>query len=79
MLVSFVIILIAFKVSDSIDLTKKATELLLGLPVYDIAGRWLGRIVEVDKRRNAIVFAKSDNEQQRSQKFRLVDGKVLVI
>jgi putative membrane protein len=79
MLVSFVIILIAFKVSDGIDLTKRATELLLGLPVYDIAGKWLGRIVEVDKRRNAIVFAKSGNEQQRSQKFRLVDGKVLVI
>jgi len=77
-LVSFIIIFITFKVSDVLDVTKKATELMIGLPVYDVSGKWLGKVTGIDARSNTIKFAKGDGEQQSSQKFRLASGRVFV-
>ncbi|MEM4598279.1 MAG: DUF373 family protein [Candidatus Diapherotrites archaeon] len=74
----FVLLLIAFKAADLLDITRKATNALIGLPAYDPAGKWLGRIVEIDPQKNIIKFEKGENEKKSSNKFKLLPGKVLV-
>ncbi|MCX8190076.1 MAG: DUF373 family protein [Candidatus Diapherotrites archaeon] len=74
----FVLLLIAFKLADVLDITRKATKIMIGLPAYDTSGKWLGKIVEVDPKRNTIKFEKNENEKKSSEKFKLSRGKVLV-
>lgn len=78
MLFSFVIILIAFKISDALDITRKATKLLIGLPVYSASGQWLGKVVAVDKARNQILFSKNSEKPARESRFKFTDDRVLV-
>ncbi len=78
MLFSFVIILVAFKVFDALDVTRKATKLLIGLPVYNAGGQWLGKVVAIDKARNQVLFSKNSEKPARENRFKLADGKVIV-
>ncbi|MEM4663060.1 MAG: DUF373 family protein [Candidatus Diapherotrites archaeon] len=78
MIFSFVLLLVAFKISDVMDVTKKASEILIGLPVYDTSGKWLGKVVEIDKEKNIIKFERAESEKKTSAKFRLSNDKVVI-
>ncbi len=78
-LISFAILLIAFKIFDALDITRKATKLLIGLPVYSASGQWLGKVVAIDRHKNLIMFSKDNTEDvNKESKFKLVGNRVVI-
>lgn len=63
-LVSFVILLLAFRAVGSLDIRKKITKMLVGLPVYNRDGRWLGKIQNVFKEKELIEYF--DNKTKKT-------------
>lgn len=61
--VSLAAIFISFKILDILDVRNKVTELLIGLPVFNKRGIWLGTIQKIDKRSNAITYFKGEEEK----------------
>ena len=81
-LLSFVVLLVAFRVSNIMDVRKRITRLLIGLPVYNAEGIWLGKVSKIDKKRNMIIYAsakaKKDREVRQND-FTLRDGRISII
>ncbi len=76
---SFVVLLVAFRVSEIMDVKKKITNLLLGIPVYSKEGIMLGRIDSVDRRKNAILFTDSRSNKRvelNRRNFSFSNGKI---
>jgi len=63
-LVSFIVLLITFRVSESMDIKNKITELLLGLPVYSNNGEWMGKVQKISKKTNRVFFKKEDKKEE---------------
>ncbi len=81
-LVSFIILLIIFRVSESLDVANKITELLLGVPVYSREGEWRGKVQKISKRTNRVFFKK---EEERGNpravhlgEFELKKGRIVL-
>ncbi len=77
---SFVFGLIAYKVSQALDLRKKITKLLIGLPVYSKDGRWVG-LVESIKKRDSIEFRNKQTNKAiklREGEFLFSEGKIIL-
>lgn len=55
-LAAFAASLAAYRLSGIIDITKKATKLLLGLPVYSKDGRIIGLVEEIDKPKKTVKY-----------------------
>ncbi|MBI5553680.1 MAG: DUF373 family protein, partial [Candidatus Diapherotrites archaeon] len=53
-LLSFAIALGAYRASEILDVSKKITKLLVGLPVYAPDGEWVGKIQEVFRDEHAV-------------------------
>ncbi|MBN2127606.1 MAG: DUF373 family protein [Candidatus Diapherotrites archaeon] len=81
-LTGFIIALIAYKISGIIDVRKKITKLLVGLPVYSVKGEWLGKVIDVNKESNSIKFndlkAKKETELIKGT-FALKSGRVQIL
>ena len=79
-LLSFVFALITYKISQTLDLSKKITNLLIGLPVYNKTGKWIG-LVETIIRKESITYKhKKTNKLIKLKKgqFLFSEGKVQV-
>lgn len=79
--VSLAIIFVSFKVLEILDLRTKATEILMGLPVYSKSGMWMGTVRKIDKRSNVITFTKSNTAKEKSARkgsFILKNERVIV-
>ncbi len=46
--------LLAFQFSKLLDIRSRVTKLLLGVPVFSPTGEWLGRVVEIDRDKQAV-------------------------
>jgi len=79
---SLAAIFISFKVLDLLDARNKVTELLIGLPVFNKRGIWLGTIQKIDKRSNAITYFKGEEEKNaritKKGLFQLKKNKVVL-
>jgi hypothetical protein len=81
-LISFALALIAYKISGVLDIRKKITALLIGLPVYSEKGDWLGRVTETHKESNSIKFNNTKTKKEitlKKGKFVLKSGRVMVL
>ncbi|MEM0359921.1 MAG: DUF373 family protein [Candidatus Diapherotrites archaeon] len=80
--ISLSIIFVSFKSLEIIDFRTKASELLIGLPVYTKNGIWLGTVKKIDKRANTIQYTKGENDTEaktaKKGEFLLKRGKVLL-
>ncbi len=78
-LVSFIVMLVAFRISESIDIRKKITKLLVGLPIYDKEGNYMGKVETIDKRRDLITYKdkKEENKIVRKRNFVLKEGRIV--
>jgi len=79
-LASFVFGLITYKISQIIDLRKKITKLLIGLPVYNKDDKWIGSVESI-KRKDSITYkTKKTNKfvKIKQGQFILGEGKVLL-
>lgn len=81
-LISFGIAVVAYKISGVLDIRKKVTKLLIGLPVYDKYGKWVGKVSDISRNKNSITFTdlkgKSAIEIAKG-KFRLNEGKITIL
>ena len=79
-IISFAIVIVAFRLSELMDVRKKITRLFIGLPVYSKEGIMLGRIDAIDRRKNAILYTneKTNTKAELARKdFRVAGGKVV--
>ncbi len=79
--VSLAVIFVSFKVLEVLDIRKKATELLIGLPVYSKSGIWMGTVRKIDKRSNSIIFMKGEASKEKSAKkggFILKNERIMI-
>ena len=78
---SFVAILIAFEVTKVMDVKERITKLLIGLPVYDTTGTWIGKVENIDKKKSLILFknikTKKDSEATRKG-FSIASGRIVL-
>jgi len=81
-LIGFVFALIAYKISTILDVRKKITKLLVGLPVYSSKGQWLGKIIEVNTETNSVKFnnlkAKKESELKQGT-FIMKSGRIQIV
>ena len=80
-IISFVLAVVAYKVSGMLDIRDKITKLLIGLPVYDKYGKWIGKVSGINKEKDSVTYTdlkgKSAVEMAKG-KFRLQGGKVMI-
>ncbi|MFH1224529.1 MAG: DUF373 family protein [Candidatus Diapherotrites archaeon] len=81
-LFAFVFALAAYYVSGVLDVRKKVTKLLIGLPVYNRDGTWLGKVENVAPAKNTIDYRdikSKDVIALKKKQFVLREGRVLVV
>ncbi len=77
---SFVVLLISFRLSEVLDIREKVTKLLIGLPIYNMNGTWIGRVEAVDKKKKSITYVKSETNKSielTKKKFFFKKGKIV--
>ena len=79
-LISFTIGLVVYKISQLLDLRKKITQLLIGLPVYSNDGKWLGMVESINKKSSIVYKTKTTKKPItiKAGEFILSEGKVLL-
>ena len=79
-LISFTIGLVVYKISQLLDLRKKITQLLIGLPVYSNDGKWLGMVESINKKSSIVYKPKTTKKPItiKAGEFVLSEGKVLL-
>ncbi len=78
---SFLVLLLAFRLSEVLDVREKVTRLLVGLPIYTIEGTWLGRVEAIDKRKKSITYLNRKNSKPievGKKRFSLRKGKIVL-
>ncbi|MBT4870748.1 MAG: DUF373 family protein [Candidatus Diapherotrites archaeon] len=75
---SFIILIIALRIGNTFDIRAKVTRILIGLHVSDEEGNYLGRVKEVNKRRQSITYGKK-NVETRKKDFILKDGRIIIL
>ncbi|MDD5163056.1 MAG: DUF373 family protein [Candidatus ainarchaeum sp.] len=79
---SFAILLVSFRALSIMDIKKKITKLLIGLPVYNKEGKWLGKVEKINKAKNTIAFVDSktkDLKEIPKEKFKMREGRILLM
>ena len=74
---SFIILIIALRVGNTFDIREKVTKILVGLNVSDEEGNYLGRVKEINKRKQIIIFGENNTEKKKKQ-FVLRDGRIVI-
>ncbi|HLC92636.1 MAG TPA: DUF373 family protein [archaeon] len=76
----FIVGLAAYRVSQVLDLRKKITKLLVGLPVYSRDGKWIGTVESINSRESVEFKNKSTNKTQKLKNgdFIFSEGRILL-
>ncbi|MCR4369125.1 MAG: DUF373 family protein [archaeon] len=79
-LIGFTFGLITYKISQVLDLRKKITTLLIGLPVYSSDGKWIGEVEKINRKDSILYKNKQSNKLVKltEGQFMLNEGKVQV-
>ncbi|MCK4883320.1 MAG: hypothetical protein KAS30_00485, partial [Candidatus Diapherotrites archaeon] len=78
---SFVVLLFSFRLSEVLDIREKVTKLLIGVPIYNMNGTWMGRVKAVDKKKKSITYSKSETSKSielNKKKFFFKKGKIVL-
>ncbi len=74
---SFITFFGAYKFTQELDIRKKVTKLLIGLPVYSATGRWLGKVEKIYKEKGTIEFSlKQKKVQLPMRELNFLNGKL---
>jgi len=80
--ISFAVLLASYKLSSVIDVRKKITKLLIGLPVYNEEGIWVGKVSKINKKTESVIYNDVRDKKEKNAKrneFLLRDGKLLIL
>lgn len=79
--ISFAVLLVSYKISAVVDVRKKITKLLIGLPVYNPDGIWIGKVSGINKKTDSVTYNDVRDKKEKNAKrneFLLRDGKLLI-
>ena len=80
-MISVVIAFVSYKISSVLDIKRKITKLLIGLPVYDKRGKWIGKVEAVSQAKKSIEFKNNKTKAKTAVakgKFILKKGRILL-
>ncbi|HLC78808.1 MAG TPA: DUF373 family protein [archaeon] len=79
-LASFFFGLIVYKISQMLDLRKRITKLLVGLPVYSKEGKWIGLVESINKKDTVQFKNRQTNKlvKLREGEFTFSEGKIII-
>ena len=77
----FVVGLAAYKVSQVLDLRRKITKLLIGLPIYSKEGKWIGTVETISSKESVEFKNRQTNKKEkiRSGDFVFSEGKIVLV
>ncbi|MDP2666953.1 MAG: DUF373 family protein [Candidatus Diapherotrites archaeon] len=76
---TFLFFFAVYKVTNVLDIRKRVTRLLIGLPVYTPTGKWVGKIEKISKDKGTAEFTlKKQKVTLSPEDFNLNNGKVLL-
>ncbi|MCX6803602.1 MAG: DUF373 family protein [Candidatus Diapherotrites archaeon] len=80
-MLSFVIVILAMRISKTFDIRERISKIFVGLNVMDESGNYLGKIIEADRKKAAIIIQDPKTlrriEKKREQ-FTLNQGRIVV-
>ncbi|MBI2598169.1 MAG: DUF373 family protein [Candidatus Diapherotrites archaeon] len=79
--ISIIIAFMAYRVSTVLDVQRRVTRLLIGLPVYDKQGKWIGKVEAVSKNKKSIEYNNHKTKEKitvTKEKFVLKKGRILL-
>ncbi|MFH0970182.1 MAG: DUF373 family protein [Candidatus Diapherotrites archaeon] len=78
-IISFLVFFGVYKATSILDIRKRVTRLLVGLPVYSKSGKWLGRVEKISKEKDAMEFTLKNKKILITRGDFLMDnGKILL-
>ena len=80
-MISFIIVIVAMRISKTFDVRQKITKLFIGLNAMDEAGNYLGKVTEADKQKKVIIIQEEKTHKKTEKKreeFTLNDGRIIV-
>mgnify|MGYP001565998111 FL=1 len=81
-IISFLVAFIAYRVSSVLDVQRKVTALLIGLPVYDNHGKWIGKVQTISKNKKTIEIENNKTKEKNTltkEKFVFKNGKIMLV
>ncbi len=78
---SFIALIIIMQVSKTFDIRDRVTNALIGLTVLNEEGDFIGKVTEINKRKQVITFVKPNNQidEKKKSHFYLKEGKVILV
>jgi len=79
--ISFAVALLSYRASAVLDIRRKVTPLLIGLPVFSPDGKWLGKVEQVNSKQNSISVRELKGKKSRlfgKRQFLLRRGRIVV-
>ncbi len=77
---AFIILLIAMKIASAFDTREKITNSLLGLNVLDDEGNYIGKVVEVNKKKQIMLYqGEKEIIEKKKKQFYLKNGRIVLI
>lgn len=82
--ITFGIFYIAYRFANALDVRKKVTKLLVGLPVYSKEGRWVGKVEKVETDKQAIEYKligskEKEHHTTKTTQFQIKDGRIQLL
>lgn len=80
-IISFVVLYLAFKASNVFDIRKKVTKLLIGMPVYNDKGKWIGIVDNVNRQRQSIEVIENKTKEVmklKRKEFNFRPGRIML-
>lgn len=80
-MLSLVVIIVTMRIASIFDIRNRATKILIGLNAMDEQGNFLGKITEIDKKKQTITIQNQGKEKKSEKKqgqYKLTDGRIIV-
>lgn len=77
---AFIALIITMRIAKVFDVRNRVTNALIGVHVNDEEGNYLGKVIEVNKNKQTIIFNQENKEIERKRKqFILKDDKIILL
>ncbi len=77
---AFILLVITMRVSKVFDIRNRVTNALIGVHISDEEGNYLGKVIEINKKKQTIIFNQENKAIERKNKqFILKNGKIILL
>lgn len=77
---AFILLVVTMRVSKVFDIRNRVTNALIGVHISDEEGNYLGKVIEINKKKQTIIFNQENKAIERKNKqFILKNGKIILL